>query len=72
MGKTYYQALIEEGEARGEARGRRLLLLNLMQAKFGALPVEVAQQLEGQSVAQLDALAVRLIGAESLAELGLG
>jgi hypothetical protein len=76
MGKTYFQALIEEGEGRGEARGevrgRRLMLLNQMEAKFGPLPETVVQTMERQSVAQLEALAVRLIEAQSLEELGLG
>jgi len=83
MGKTYYQALIQEGEARGlargavrgqvrgEVRGRRAMLLNQMEAKFGALPAAVVRRVRGQSVAQLDALAVRLIRAGSLEELGL-
>ncbi len=100
MGKTYFQALIEEGREvgikegkeigieegkevgiregkeigieEGDVRGRRLMLLNQLEAKFGPLPATVVQTMKRQSVAQLDALAVRLIKAETLEELGLG
>ena len=71
MGKTIVQHFIEEGEARGEVRGRQLILLNLLQAKFGDLPSPVEARLRQLSVPELDELAVRLIHAESLEELAL-
>ena len=69
------QAWIEEGEVRGEVRGAahgRLMLLNQLEAKFGTLPVGVAARVEALTLAQLNALGVALIRAESLEELGLG
>ena len=83
MSKTIVQHFIEEGEARGreegeargreegEARGRQLMLLNQLQAKFGAVPAAVEERLQQRSLAELDQLAVALIRAESLAELDL-
>ena len=75
MGKTIVQHFIEEGEARGrkegETQGRQLMLLNQLQAKFGDLPSPVEARIQQLSIAELDALAVRLIRAESLEELGL-
>ena len=83
MSKTIVQHFIEEGEARGreegeargreegEARGRQLMLLNQLQAKFGALPAAVEERLQQRSLAELDQLAVALIRAESLDELDL-
>ena len=71
MSKTIVQHFIEEGEARGEGLGRRLMLLNLLQAKFGALPAGIEGRLQQRSLAELDQLAVALIRAESLDELGL-
>ena len=47
------------------------MLLNLMQAKFGALPSTVEERLQQLSVSELDQLTVRLIHAESLEEFGL-
>ena len=75
MSKTIVQHFIEEGEARGreegEGVGRRLILLNQLQAKFGALPAGIEGRLQQRSLAELDQLAVTLIRAESLDELGL-
>ena len=71
MGKTIVQHFIEEGEARGEVRGRQLMLINMLQAKFGDLPSTVETRIRQLSIAELDQLAVRLIRAESLEELGL-
>ena len=67
MGKTMVQGWLEEGAA----HGRRLMLLNQLEAKFGTLAVGVAARLEALTPAQLDALGVALIRAESLEELGL-
>ena len=47
------------------------MLLNQLQAKFGALPSTVEVRLQQLSVSELDQLAVQLIRAESLEELGL-
>lgn len=82
-GKTIAQSLIEESEARGEAkgkakgeakgevRGRQMVLLNQLQAKFGDLPPEVERRVRNLSMTELDHLAIQLIRAASLVELGL-
>jgi len=60
-----------EREARGEAQASRRLLLGLLQARFGALPANVVARIEQTSPAECEALALRLLTAGSLAELGL-
>ena len=62
---------LARGLARGEVCGRRLMLLNQLEAKFGTLPVGVAARVEALTLAELDALGVALIRAESLEGLGL-
>jgi predicted transposase YdaD len=59
------------GEARGEAQASRRLLLGLLQARFGVLPANVVARIEQTSPAECEALALRLLTAGSLAELGL-
>ena len=59
------------GEARGEAQASRRLLLGLLQARFGALPANVVARIEQTSPAECEALALQLLTAGSLAELGL-
>jgi hypothetical protein len=57
--------------ARGEARASRRLGLELLRARFGALPDSVVARLEQMDTAACRALALRLLTAGSLAELGL-
>lgn len=75
MGKTIVQHFIEEGEVRGRAEGRaegrQQVLLNLLRAKFGELSPAIEDRLRTRSVEELDALALRLLHAQSLEELGL-
>lgn len=75
MGKTIVQHFIEEGEVRGRAEGRaegrQQVLLNLLRAKFGELSPANEDRLRSRSVEELDALALRLLHAQSLEELGL-
>ena len=75
MSKTIAQQLIEEGEARGEARGelhgRQMMLLNLLQTKFGDLPAEAEDRVQTLSIAELERLAIELIEARSLNDLNL-
>ncbi|MEW6756125.1 MAG: Rpn family recombination-promoting nuclease/putative transposase [Candidatus Latescibacterota bacterium] len=83
MGKTIVQHFIEEGEARGRAQGReegreegraegrQQVLLKLLRAKFGDLPPALEERLGALTADDLDDLAVRLLNARSLAELGL-
>jgi hypothetical protein len=69
---TWADRLIAQGEARGEARGLRRALLKQLRLKFGDLPDDVPEQLQGiESIEQLDGLLERLPTANSLAELGL-
>lgn len=79
MGKTIVQHFIEEGEVRGRAEGqaegraegRQQVLLNLLRAKFGELSPASEDRLRTRSIEELDALALRLLHAQSLEELGL-
>jgi len=67
-GKALGEAL---GEARGEARAKRGTLLLLLRHKFHDVPVEVDSRVQGLAVADLDRLLVRVLDANSLADLGL-
>ena len=67
---TTYMAILEEGEARGEAHGRilegRNLILRLGRKRFGKPSEEIVAQLEGiNSVEELESLAERLLEVES-------
>ena len=60
-----------EREAHGEAQASRRLLLGQLRARFGELPDSVVARIEQASPAECEALALRLLTAHSLAELGL-
>lgn len=62
---------IAEGRAEGEARASRRILLGQLQTRFGALPEHLAARIEAMDAAECEALALRLMNAGSLAELGL-
>jgi hypothetical protein len=66
-----------EGEARGEARGqtrgrtegRTEVLLTLLRRRFGELPSPLVVRLASSTIAQLDAIALRILDAKSLDEV---
>jgi len=61
------------GEQRGELRGERKVLLELLQTKFGEVEEEVEAQINAiDDEKELMALARDLLMAESPADLGLG
>jgi hypothetical protein len=63
---------VAQGIEQGIARGKREILLRQMRSKFGSLPDEVVQKLEGLTDNDLlDELSLRLLMANSLEEMGL-
>jgi hypothetical protein len=62
-----------EGRQAGQVEGMRLLLLQLLEQRFGALPPQVRRKVKGlSSTKRLGELAKRVLVAGSLAEMGLG
>jgi hypothetical protein len=64
-------SFIEEWIQEGEARGARRLLLRQLQKRFGELPAAALARLEAADLAACEALAERVLEANSLEELGL-
>jgi hypothetical protein len=66
---------IEEGEARGEARGHlqeaRRFLLQQLAARFGELPAPVVTRVEQADTAACEEWGLRLMRATTLEDLGL-
>ena len=75
--KTTADLLREEGRAEGEARGqtrgrtegRTEVLLTLLRRRFGELPSSLVVRLASSTIAQLDAIALRILDAKSLDEV---
>jgi len=64
-------SFIEEWIQEGEARGARQMLLRLLRKRFGELPATAVARLEAADLAACEALAERVLEANSLEELGL-
>jgi flagellar biosynthesis/type III secretory pathway protein FliH len=63
----------EEGRNAGQVEGMRLILLQLLEQRFGALPPQVRRKVKSlSSTKRLGELAKRVLVAGSLAEMGLG
>jgi len=62
----------QRGERRGELNALRLLVTRQLAKKFSPLSGSVISKLETLSVQRLDEIAMNLIDAKSLEELGLG
>lgn len=62
---------IEEGVERGVAEGTRTVVLDQLREKFGELPESVVDRINSADARWCRRLGVRLLRAESLAELGL-
>ncbi len=58
-----------DGEARGAARGRTEVLLTQLRRRFGELPSALVARLATATIAQLDAIALRILDAKSLDEV---
>jgi len=61
----------EEGEERGELKGKRELLLKLLKCKFPDLSQATRQRLTEWPVEKLEEVGVALLTAQSLRDLGL-
>ncbi|HEU4626564.1 MAG TPA: DUF4351 domain-containing protein [Steroidobacteraceae bacterium] len=62
----------EEGRAEGEASGRAALISRLLTLRFGSLGASERSRIDAASIAELDAIAERLLTAHALDEaLGL-
>ena len=63
---------LEQGRQQERQQGKRLLLIQLLATKFGALPESVTEQIQGMTAdEELDQLGIRLLTADSLEEMGL-
>jgi hypothetical protein len=67
----FVEEWLEEAEARGEARGAQRILLAQLEKQFGELPASVVERIEQADRAECEALALRVLDARSLDELGL-
>lgn len=65
------KVMLNSIEERGRIKERRALVTKLLERKFGALPAPVVEKLNGLSPERLEEIALELVGASSLAELGL-
>ncbi|HWO17718.1 MAG TPA: Uma2 family endonuclease [Kofleriaceae bacterium] len=64
------EAALDSAEARGEARGKRAVLLHQLRQRFGdEVDASVEQRLAAASAAQLEVWATRVLSAASLTEL---
>ena len=60
---------IEQGIGRGVARGARKVLLRLLDLRFGPLPVEAIARVREATSDQIEAWAIRVLDASTLAEV---
>jgi hypothetical protein len=61
----------DRGIAAGIPIGKRIIILEVLEARFGSLSVLVRESVESWPVGQLDELFIRILRAHSLDELGL-
>ena len=60
---------LAQGIEKGQAAGQALLLLRLLELRFGALPDAVRERVRGASAAELEAWAEAVLTAASLDEV---
>ncbi len=65
---TLAEELRAEGREQGVLQGRRDLLLRLLRRRFGELPQSAIERVNTAAVEQIDAWAVSLLDAQTLAE----
>jgi hypothetical protein len=64
--------MLEANQKREQQKGAQRMLLNLLRRKFAPLPESVVQKIEStDSLEQLDYWAIKVMTAESLADIGL-
>ena len=66
------RSILEQAEARGEARAKRAALARVLAARFGRLPDEVERALAAADPERLDGWLERAATAATLAQVGLG
>jgi hypothetical protein len=61
-----------KGKAEGKAEGQSLLLLKLLEMRFGALPPAMRARISGSSAVEIDRMAESLLTATSLNDIVCG
>jgi hypothetical protein len=69
--RTVAMTSFDKGEAVGIEKGKRQLVLRLLEKQFGPLPQQVRQRVEGFNTERLEELAEAIVEGKSLRELGL-
>jgi predicted transposase YdaD len=69
-GSVIYDQIFQGGEARGEVRGKRDLLVKLLTQRVGVLSAEMLGQIEGLSLERVEELGVALLDFGSVDDLG--
>jgi hypothetical protein len=73
MGRTIADELRAEGLKEGEIRGRRQILLSLLQHRFGEVPPEIRDRIAStEDIKQLDGWLRRFVTATTLKEMEIG
>jgi hypothetical protein len=71
--RRYHSQGIAEGHSQGEQTGRAALVIRLLEKRFGSLTSEVQNRIITSTIAELDAIAERLLTASTLQQaLGTG
>jgi hypothetical protein len=68
---SFVEEWIQEAVEEAEARGARAVLLAQLEMKFGELPTSVVERVEQADRAECETLALRMLDAGSLEDLGL-
>ena len=71
MIKTTFEKGVEQGIEQGIRRGQHELLINQLEEKFGDLSPRTRKRVQALSLAEARKFGIKLLTAESLAELGL-
>jgi hypothetical protein len=71
MVETLFEKARKEGRLEGRLEGQRELLRRLLENRFGPLSPRVSERLAGSTAEELDRLALRLLSAASVDDLGL-
>jgi hypothetical protein len=66
--RRFFGAGKAEGVAQGVAQGRVEIVLKLLAARYGQLSAAVAARVQGANTADLDAIAQRVLTAQTLDE----
>jgi predicted transposase/invertase (TIGR01784 family) len=69
QGSVIYDQIVQESEARGEARGKRDLLIKQLTRRVGILSAEITEQIESLSLERVEDLGVALLDFTSIDDL---